>query len=428
MVFPFDPLMDRRTHDEWVQLATYVLRARSVPHCCAANDRLEVAAERDTQSPLSPAFRLWIADNFARDGHLIDAARAYDAAVDRSQAVSNLPDSFDPTVCALYHKAQALALGGSVTLCHRRLQRLGQIPSRAKQALLQAGLLAEKTGDLAKAADLYSGAAASSPSPRTDDAAQLCRRALLRLQDAAALYFASQYQLKDALTSALEQRDAKQLERLVSTTHFAVGPIGGHTAFESADMVQELARDLAASTVTAKRALLGSGEKLYLPTSGWQGRWFRGDVAFILTKAPKGWQWTGIALSSPNDRWLERWRPAIKQANLPLPFELAAPWPEGQHFKAGGLWGYVAEQAIIIGAGFFGGGLIALGLSGDDCGFGPRGYYYNTGPTHTGDEAFAIDFTRYRHWVPYDNIGGGTPGTCRARRRRQRRVGGHTIR
>jgi murein DD-endopeptidase MepM/ murein hydrolase activator NlpD len=68
----------------------------------------------------------------------------------------------------------------------------------------------------------------------------------------------------------------------------------------------------------------------------------------------------------------------------------------------------VAEQAIIIGAGF-GGLFIALGLSGDDCGFGPRGYYYNSGPTHSGDEAFAIDFTRCRQWVPYDNIGGGTP-------------------
>jgi hypothetical protein len=94
--------------------------------------------------------------------------------------------------------------------------------------------------------------------------------------------------------------------------------------------------------------------------------------------------------------------------NSPLPFELVAPWPEGQHFKAGGLWGFVAEQAIIIAAGY-GGPLIALGLSGGDCGFGPRGFYYNSGPTHSGDEAFAIDFTRYRRWVPYDNVSGGTP-------------------
>jgi hypothetical protein len=409
MVIAVSALMDRRTHEEWVQLATHVLRARSAPNCCVSNERLDVAAERDIQAPVSPAYRLWVADNFARDGRFVDAARAYDAAVDRSQALPGLPISLDPTVCALSHKASALALDGSVTSAIEAFTDLGRFPSRAKHAFLQAGLLAERSGDPTRAADLYSRVAATSPSPRTDDAAELCRRALLRMQDAAALYFASQYQLRDALTSSLEHGDARQLERLVSTTHFAVGPVGGHTAFEAADISQELVRDVAASTVTTRRMLLGSGEKLYLPTSGWKGRWFRGDLAFILTKAPKGWQWTGIALSSPNQRWLERWRPTVRQTNSPLPFELTAPWPEGQHFKAGGLWGYVAEQAIIVAAGFFGGALIAFGLSSDDCGFGPRGYYYNSGPTHSGDEAFAIDFTRYRQWVPYDNVSGGTP-------------------
>jgi len=127
-------------------------------------------------------------------------------------------------------------------------------------------------------------------------------------------------------------------------------------------------------------------------------------VALVLTKAPKGWQWTGVALSSPNERWLERWRPAVKRTNSPLPFELSAPWPEGQCFKAGGLWGYVAEQALIAGAGLIGGAIIAFGLSSSKCGFGPRGFYYNTWPTHQDDEAFAIDFSRYKQWVPYDNI------------------------
>jgi hypothetical protein len=409
MEIPFGALMDRRTHDEWVQLTTHVLRARSAFNSCIANQRVEAAAAREPQAPVSPGYRLWIADNFARDRRFTDAARAYDATLERSQSLRDLADSLDPTVSALYHKAQALALAGSVTSAIDAFSELEKYPSRAKEAFLQAGLLAEKSGDTSRAAGLYSRAAASEPSPRTDDAAQLCRRALLRMQDAGALYFASPYLLKDALTAILEHGDIRQLERLVSSTHFAVGPIGGHSAFESVDMAQELARDLAASTVTAKRALLGSGEKLYLPTSGWQGRWFRGDVAFVLTKAPQGWQWTGVGLSSPNERWLERWRPAVKQTNSPLPFELFAPWPEGQHFKAGGLWRYVEEQALIVGAGFLGGGLIALGLSSDDCGFGPRGYYYNTGPTHDGDEAFAIDFTRYKQWVPYDNLSGGTP-------------------
>ncbi|HEY3178136.1 MAG TPA: M23 family metallopeptidase [Casimicrobiaceae bacterium] len=409
MDIPYGNLMDRRTRDQWVQLTTHVLRARSAPSSCTVNQSIETAADHEPHAPVSPAYRLWIADNFARDGHFTEAARAYDATVNRSQLVTNLPNSLDPTVSALYHKAQALALGGNLPSAIDAFSELGGYASTAKDAFLQAGLLAERSGDPARAADLYSRVAASAFSARTDDAAQMCRRALLRIRDAGTLYFASQYRLKDALTAVLENGDTRQLERLVSRTHFAIGPLGGHTAFETEELAQELARDLTASRVSVKRALLGSGEKLYLPTSGWHGRWFQGDVAFILTKAPQGWQWTGLGLSSTNDRWLERWRPTVKQTNSPLPFELVAPWPEWQHFKAGGLWGYVAEQALIVSAGFLGGGLIALGLSGDDCGFGPRGYYYNTGPTHDGDEAFAIDFTRYKQWVPYDNVSGGTP-------------------
>lgn len=40
---------------------------------------------------------------------------------------------------------------------------------------------------------------------------------------------------------------------------------------------------------------------------------------------------------------------------------------------------------------------------------GPRGFYYNIGPTHDEEDAFAIDFTRYRRFVPYDNESCGTP-------------------
>src|SRR5262245_34954256 len=76
MVFPFGTEIDRRTHDQWVQLKMHVLRARSAPSCCSTNESLEATAEREPDSPVSPAYRLWIADNFARDGHLLDAARA----------------------------------------------------------------------------------------------------------------------------------------------------------------------------------------------------------------------------------------------------------------------------------------------------------------------------------------------------------------
>lgn len=52
---------------------------------------------------------------------------------------------------------------------------------------------------------------------------------------------------------------------------------------------------------------------------------------------------------------------------------------------------------------------VTFAYSARRCGFGPRGFYYNTWPTHEESNAFAIDFTRYRRFVAYDNISGGTP-------------------
>jgi tetratricopeptide (TPR) repeat protein len=245
MEIAFGKLMDRDTSAQWVQLAAHVLRARATPDCCAANQQLEAAAEREPHAPVSPAYRLWVADNLARDGRFTEAALAYDAAVDRSQDLRDREATLDPTISALYHKAQALALGGSLHSAIQAFTGLEQFPSRAKDAFLQAGLLAERSGDSGRAADLYKRFAAQAPSPRTDDAAQLCRRALLRLKDEGTRYFVSQYELKDALTAALEHCNIAELERLLSRSHFAVGPVGGHTGFESPDLAEELARDLA---------------------------------------------------------------------------------------------------------------------------------------------------------------------------------------
>ncbi|MGH8761640.1 MAG: choice-of-anchor D domain-containing protein [Nitrosospira sp.] len=161
--------------------------------------------------------------------------------------------------------------------------------------------------------------------------------------------------------------------------------------------------------MVAQRTLIGSGGKLYLITRGWKGDWFRGDVMCLLTRTPKGWQWTAVGISEAHDLWVERWRPATKPTNQPLPFSLLAPWPAGQSFQAGGLAGFVVQQAAIVAAGLIGGRLIAAILARNPCGFGPRGFYYNQGSTHDEEDAFAIDFTRYRRNIPYDPESGGTP-------------------
>jgi len=408
---PFRPAtLDEKSGHEWRQVSGQVLRSRREAGCCRTNVTLEAAAEREPQSPAAPAFRLWIADNLVRDGRLADALVAYDATVKSAQSAGRLLESIDPIVGALRAKAQAAALLGEPDTAIAAYGDLHGHDSRNIDALFQAGLLEEKHAKPDRAAGFYRRAAGiAGPSGRTDDPAELARRALLRLQLPASRFAPSEDDVADRIATALEQRDANTLRQAASQTHLAIGPLGGHTAFEQAEMLDHLYRDLAASEITVRRRLLGSGGKRYLFTRGWQGKWFVGDVVFLIGQAPRGWEWTGLAIAQANDLWLERWRPAVRQKNQPLPFALRAPWPAGQSFKAGGLNQFIVEQAAVLAGGIIAGGLLALYFASSPCGFGPRGFYYNQGSTHDDDDAFAIDFTRYRRYVPYDPESGGTP-------------------
>ena len=82
---------------------------------------------------------------------------------------------------------------------------------------------------------------------------------------------------------------------------------------------------------------------------------------------------------------------------------------------AGGLLEYSIKQAHILSL-LAGGwvGVIAAGVltelySAFACGFGPRGFYYNAVTSHEGVDSFAVDFTSYRRFLPYNNISQGTP-------------------
>ncbi|MFN8061237.1 MAG: M23 family metallopeptidase [Vicinamibacterales bacterium] len=384
-------------------------RSRAEAACSGTNATLEAAVQRETQSPAAPAYRLWMADNLVRDDRLADALIAYDSTVASAQSASRLVESIDFIGGALYHKAQAATLLGDDVTAIAAYQDLHIHDPGNSDAPFHAGLAEERRGQLARAGEHYRRGARATSSHRTDDASELARRALLRLQQPATRFASGADQVADHLVTALERRDVPALQRTISPTHFAAGPVGGHTRFEEPDLLEHLYRDLATSQVTARRPLLGTGGKRYLQTRGWNGRWFTGDVIFLIGRAPRGWEWTGVAVAQANELWRERWRPAVLQKNQPLPFELLAPWPDGQSFKAGGLTEYIVEQAAVLEGGLLGGGLLALYLSRSACGFGPRGFYYNQGSTHDEEDAFAIDFTRYRQYVPYDPESGGTP-------------------
>ena len=115
------PSLDPRSSFEWRQLTQQVLHSRRGPGSANVNVTLRAAAEREPQSPLAPAYLLWMADNHARDGSIAEALDGYDASVLSAQAAPRLIDDCDIAFCALHAKAQLAALAGQAELCNQRL-------------------------------------------------------------------------------------------------------------------------------------------------------------------------------------------------------------------------------------------------------------------------------------------------------------------
>lgn len=104
--------LDPKTDLEWRNLANQIINLRSLKDCSKSNDSLLSAANRSPQSPTTPVFRLWLADNLAIDGNYVDAVKAYDNCVIASQSAKPFIPNQDLISGALTHKAQALDLSG----------------------------------------------------------------------------------------------------------------------------------------------------------------------------------------------------------------------------------------------------------------------------------------------------------------------------
>jgi hypothetical protein len=393
--------LDTQGREEWIGLSSQVRDSLRERQTSRTNDALDAAAGREPQSPVAPAYRLWIGESLASEGRYQEAIQAYDAAIGAAASARRLTTELDIGRGALGHKAQAARLSGDTSLAVATYLDLAELGGQRASAMFQAGLLTEATGDRDRAAERYAAAAGEAQSPLTDDPSELARRALLRLDDPRQTYHEHASLLADEIADAIDRRTSHRLEALISTTQFCAGPMGGHTAFEGLDLLEAMLRDFQDSPVVVRRGLRGSGDKMYLSTSGWRGQWFEGDVAIILHRTPAGWLWTGVGVSVPNDLWRDRWRPAVPATNQPLPFELLAPWPADLSFAAGGLDKFAITYAL---------GPIAWAWAARSrCGFGVRGFYYNQGSTHSGQNAFAIDFTRHRRYVPFLEESEGTP-------------------
>lgn len=405
--------LDARTTHEWKELSARVMTARLEGKGPGTNAILHSAIEREPQSPASPAYRLWAADNLAGGGHYGKALHAYDDAIVRARDAAPLLDVLDFTSAGLNNKAGAAMLLEDFTAASESWRALlAHDPTNAK-AGFQAGLIAESNNQAGDAASLYRAVAATKPSRSTEDERELARRALTRLESPSQAFWPASRALADALAEALTGRDSKRLRSLASPTHFAVGPAGAHQRFEDDGFSEELLIDLAESDVTCDSELSDDGETQYLTARGWKGRWFRGEIHLAITRGPRGWQWTGVTLTEPTLSWVEQAQaaPTPQMETRTFPHDLLAPWPSGMCLRAGG-WKdplYLAQLKLILAMDPLTRWAFAKFSKGGGCGWGIPGFYYDTRPTHDDEDQFAIDFVRYDTSQPFHNVTGGTP-------------------
>jgi hypothetical protein len=400
----------------WWELGQRTSLAAGCADPAEVNGDLEAQWQKEPQSPVGPLYALWRADAFARGGRYGEAVAAFDEVVTGAEGVKLL-GGVEARGAALRARAGVLARAGDVEgaiAAYRTAAREGD-----RTLLYRAGVVAERAGRFEEAVGLYGEVAAQERTPDSDDRGQRALRARERLAARPGVYTPSLQAVVDLVEGALAERDPERLRRLASPTHFWAGPGGGHYRYESEEVLDWLSADLSRSRprrVTS--GVLGTGRKRYLLTSGWRGKHFRGVVGFAFVECGLGWEWCGLLVSAPSDVWGPRWEPAEKMTNQPLPFGLLAPWPAGRRFTAGGLEQFVWRSSAvaaavlvpIIGASI--GAMLAGAFSLTDCGYGLRGFYYNQGPTHQGQDAFSIDFTTYQRGLPFVNLAGGTPVLC----------------
>jgi len=402
----------------WRVMSEEVQKARRTPYPSTLNPALLEPSRSDPTSLLAPPFLLWAGDNLKREARFDEAITVY------QELLTSYPDA---SFAGVDIAAQALE---QMAVAHERLfnvhEAIGAYALLAARptistawARFQMGRVAEDAGRIAEALAAYEAASQSEDAPSRSefDMADLARRAAKRLTSKPTSTMTSVEKLASILSQALRQRNSRKLRSLPSPTHFSLGVEGGHRQFiEPAEVVDRLLKDLSCSPIRVDQAALsGHGQRRYLHTDGWEGEWFRGRVAFLLTQCTQGWEWSGVILGFATEGWLEILNPKDKRENQVLPFPIKAPWPAGEHFTAGGLSSFLQElgllavlsQVPVIGPALAAAALEAFACS--DCGFGPRGFYYNSGPTHVGSNAYAIDFTRYKRCVPFDNVSGGTP-------------------
>lgn len=419
------------TVERWKYLSQLVHQARCTPQPSGVNELLRSNIEDDRRGPLAPMLMLWAGDNLLAENRFGKAVAAYATLVDR------YPDTrFAGTLWAVHALEQTAVCHESVgdyekaaDVYGRMLRSFRKSVSTSRMYFRQAAL-AEQAGSDKQAIALYRRASDAPNWPRRGQVnlRDLARRNADRLESDRE-WVRSDYQaLADEISRALWKRDAGALEALASRTHFTYAPGAGERHFtDRKKLLDRLCADLRRSEIAAHpRKLRGSGGKLYLDTTGWQGERFCDDVTFLLSRVRGGYEWSGVVAKPrrngdgdfprdpkeipdpPEPRPDPEPGPATK-ATTPADLKLKAPFSRGEHFRAGGIIPMTAElagiAAALSGTGPFFPLAYALALvirsAASPCGLGFGGLYYGQPTTHVGRDNFAVDFATFMRGIPF---------------------------
>lgn len=208
---PYERL-DSKTELLWKKISDDVLTNRSSGKGIAFNEVLTEESKKVKESPLVPAFQLWSADNFAFGKEYTRAIRLYDATIESSQLTRTFLPNQDFISAALMHKAFAQRIHGNHEDAITTFNELFEFDRSNADSMLQAGMLAEHHRLYDRAMEYYLKIANGEMTHRTDNPADLARRAVKRMKGKDIEYSSSATDLADKLYRLIDQKDTTSLK------------------------------------------------------------------------------------------------------------------------------------------------------------------------------------------------------------------------
>ena len=252
----------------WRELSQLTIRARYTNMRDAATDTLRQAAAADPEGFFTPAYPLWIGDNFEQEGRFEEAAEAF-AGVAKQYGDRAVPFAVARIGgLALRRQAESLVRLGrwdDAAASLNAASRYAGGPS-GDDLHYELGRIAERAGRRDEALASYRKATGRGNREGSEwSSGELAFRAAARLENPGR-YERDPETLASALAGALLRKDEAALRDLASPTHFTIAFGGCEQEFIEYDRVAPvLLRALAESKVKLDpERLTGSGEKRYL--------------------------------------------------------------------------------------------------------------------------------------------------------------------